>query len=320
MRMEQLEYVLEIARQKSFSMAANHLHISQQSLSQSIKNLEQELGVQLFVRTNRGANQTKEGDFVVDFSRDVLGRYEQLRGQLESLEQKSEAQEKLCGKLIVYTCRIFYLSFLPDAVKTFLKRYPKVKLEVVEQGSKTIYTALEATAVQEPEAEVIGLVNLPYADRGILEDFAIKDGYTFRPITSGKFKLLVSKESELAGYKQISARRLEQHSVIQYRTSHFANTPLCHLLTYYGYKTPHISLSVDSFELWVETIKNNLGVGFMHEVACRKNTAHYDTLQQLATVNIKEVWGGTLGCVSRNGDSVLVNAFLECFPDYRKTN
>ena len=87
-----------------------------------------------------------------------------------------------------------------------------------------------------------------------------------------------------------------------------------------GYKTPHISLSVDSFELWVETIKNNLGVGFIHEVACRKNTAHYDTLQQLATVNIKEVWGGTLGCVSRNGDSVLVNAFLECFPDYRKTN
>ncbi len=318
MRIEQLEYVLEIARQKSFSMAANHLHISQQSLSQSIKNLEQELGVELFARTNRGAHQTKEGELVVDFSREMLSRYGQLREQLQDLGQKPKQQKTLCGKLIVYTCRIFYLSFLPDVVKTFLKQYPKMKLEVIELDSKAIYTAIETSVEQDSKAEVIGLVNLPYADNGILKEFAVKEGYTFRPITSGKFKLLVSKESELAGYKQISARRLAQYSVIQYRTSHFENTPLYHLLTYYGYLTPHISLSVDSFELWVETIKNNLGVGFMHEVACRKNTAHYDTLQQLAAVNIKEVWGGTLGCISREGNSTIVNAFLECFPDYQK--
>ncbi len=318
MRIEQLEYVLEVARQKSFSMAANHLHVSQQSLSQSIKNLEQELGVELFARTNRGAHQTKEGELVVDFSREMLSRYGQLREQLQDLGQKPKQKNTLCGKLIVYTCRIFYLSFLPDVVKTFLKQYPKMKLEVIELDSKAIYTAIETSVEQDSKAEVIGLVNLPYADNGILKEFAVKEGYTFRPITSGKFKLLVSKESEMAGYKQISARRLAQYSVIQYRTSHFENTPLYHLLAYYGYPTPHISLSVDSFALWVETIKNNLGVGFMHEVACRKNTAHYDTLQQLAAVNIKEVWGGTLGCISREGTSVLANAFLECFPDYQK--
>ena len=55
--------------------------------------------MQLFVRTNRGANQTKEGDFVVDFSRDVLDRYEQLRGQLESLEQKSESTGKVVWEI-----------------------------------------------------------------------------------------------------------------------------------------------------------------------------------------------------------------------------
>mgnify|MGYP007025373140 FL=1 len=60
---------------------------------------------------------------------------------------------------------------------------------------------------QDSKSEVSGLVNLPYADNGILKEFAVKEGYTFRPITSGNFKLLVSKESELAGYKQISARR-----------------------------------------------------------------------------------------------------------------
>ena len=99
MRIEQLEYVLEIARQKSFSMAANHLHISQQSLSQSIKNLEQELGVELFARTNRGAHQTKEGELVVDFSREMLSRYGQLREQLQDLGQKPKQQKR-----VEYTC------------------------------------------------------------------------------------------------------------------------------------------------------------------------------------------------------------------------
>ena len=104
----------------------------------------------------------------------------------------------MAGKLIVYTCRIFYLSFLPDVVKAFLKQYPKVKLEVIEQDSREIYTAIETSMAQDEKAEVIGLVNLPYADTGILKEFAVKDGYRFRPITSGKFKLLVSKESAIS--------------------------------------------------------------------------------------------------------------------------
>ncbi|MGM9525085.1 MAG: LysR family transcriptional regulator [Peptococcaceae bacterium] len=318
MRIEQLEYVVEIAKQKSFSMAANNLHVSQQSLSQSIKNLETELGVELFSRTNRGVTQTREGELVLDFSHEMLERYARLQDQLQNLMDVPEQRDELRGKLMVYTCRSFYLSFLPSVVKEFLKKYPQVQLEVIEHDSKNIYEVLEQCAQQPKTDACIGLVNLPYADCGILESFAVKEGYTFRPITSGKFKLLVSKESELASYKQISARKLAQYPVVQYRTSQFPNTPLYNLLMYYGYEIPHIALSVDSFELWVEAIKNDLGVGFMHEVACRKNAAYYDVLQQLAAVNIKEVWGGSMGCISRIGDSPLIHAFLECFPDYQK--
>lgn len=317
MRIEQLEYVLEIARQKSFSIAAQNLHVSQQSLSQSIRSLENELEVEVFTRSNRGVHQTDEGELVIDFARDVLARYDHLRAQLHGAPE-AEEDASLTGRLIVLTCRAFYLSFLPDAVKAFLKRHPQVALELVEQDSRGIYAAMEAEKASHPDAEVIGLVNLPYADEGILGDFSLREGYEFQPITSGKFKLMVSKDSELASHKQITAKRLAQHSLIQYRTSQFENTPLCHLLAHYGYETPHIALSVDSFELWVEAIKNDLGVGFMHEAACRKSAPYYQTLQQLQTVNIKEVWGGTLGCLSDASGSLLVAAFLNCFPDHPK--
>lgn len=262
-------------------------------------------------------HQTEDGELVIDFARDVLVRYDHLRAQLHGAPEEEE-DASLTGRLIVLTCRAFYLSFLPDAVKAFLKRHPYVALELAEQDSRGIYETMEAEKTAHPDAEVIGLVNLPYADEGILDDFKIQPGYDFQPITSGKFKLMVSKDSELASHKQITARRLAQYSLIQYRTSQFENTPLCHLLTHYGYETPHIALSVDSFELWVEAIKNDLGVGFMHEAACRKSAPYNQTLQQLAAVNIKEVWGGTLGCICDEGASPLVTAFLNCFPDHSK--
>ena len=318
MRMEQLEYVLEIARQKSFSIAANNLHMSQQSLSQSIKSLENELEVALFTRTNRGAHQTAEGELVMDFAREVLERYAHLQQQLHPQQEAVAEKNMLSGHLVVFTCRAFYLSFLPDAVKAFLKSYPKVTLEVKEQDSKDIYEMISSQQAQTPEAAVMGLINLPYAESGILDAFAVREGYVFQPITSGKFKLMVSKDSELASHKQITARRLANYSIIQYRTSCLQNTPMYQLLRHYDYDVPHIALSVDSFELWVEAIKNNLSVGFMHEVACRKNAPYYQVLQQLASVNIKEVWGGTLGCLSNRENDPLVDAFLKCFPDYQK--
>ena len=318
MRIEQLQYVLEIAHQKSFSIAAGNLHVSQQSLSQSIKSLETELDVTLFTRTNRGAHQTPEGEKVMDFARDVLARYDHLWEQLHPDTKSVSTVPKIDGHLVVFTCRAFYLSFLPDVVKAFLKYYPKVTLEVKEQDSKNIYEMMAYQREQTPDAEVIGLVNLPYAEEGILESFTVQQGFDFHPITSGKFKLMVSKDTELATHKQITAKRLAQYPVVQYRTSYFNNTPFYQLLTHYGYDIPHIALSVDSFELWVEAIKNDLGVGVMHEAACRKNAPYYSVLQQLASVNIKEVWGGTLGMLCDFEMSPLVQAFLACFPDHQK--
>jgi len=62
MRLEQLSHIIEIARQRSFSRAAEKLYISQPALSVSIKNLEAELGKVLFKRTNKGIALTSDGN------------------------------------------------------------------------------------------------------------------------------------------------------------------------------------------------------------------------------------------------------------------
>ena len=56
-----LQYFLAVAREQSFTSAADYLHLSQPTLSRQLKDLEDELGKQLFVRSNRGITLTDEG-------------------------------------------------------------------------------------------------------------------------------------------------------------------------------------------------------------------------------------------------------------------
>ena len=67
-----MRYVIEVARGRSFSRAAENLHIAQQALSQQIKSVESQLGVQLFNRTNRGVELTPAGVVFVQEARRVV--------------------------------------------------------------------------------------------------------------------------------------------------------------------------------------------------------------------------------------------------------
>ena len=68
MRLEQLEYLVLLAKEKSFNSAAENLNISHQALNTSLKKLEEEIGVQLINRTPRGVSFTEAGEKMAVFS------------------------------------------------------------------------------------------------------------------------------------------------------------------------------------------------------------------------------------------------------------
>src|SRR5690349_2095766 len=70
--LRQMRYVIEVARGRSFSRAAENLHVAQQALSQQIKSVESQLGVRLFNRTNRGVELTPAGVVFVQEARRVV--------------------------------------------------------------------------------------------------------------------------------------------------------------------------------------------------------------------------------------------------------
>ncbi|MDY0341386.1 MAG: LysR family transcriptional regulator [Coriobacteriia bacterium] len=83
MNFAQIQYFLAVAREGKFSTAAENSYVSQSSLSKQIKSLEEELGVELFVRSPKGTTLTPAGEVFLEFATKTYRRYEEILTRLE---------------------------------------------------------------------------------------------------------------------------------------------------------------------------------------------------------------------------------------------
>src|SRR5689334_320454 len=132
MKLQQLRYLTEVVRRGlNVSEAAAALHTSQPGISKQIRALEDELGVQVFVRHGkRLVTVTEPGKQVVAIAERILSEAQNLRRAGEEF-----ANDQL-GTLTIAATHTQARYALPRAVATFMRRYPKVKL-VIHQGNPT---------------------------------------------------------------------------------------------------------------------------------------------------------------------------------------
>lgn len=145
MKLQQLRYLVEVAKQGlNVTEAAEKLHTSQPGISKQIRLLEDELGVQIFVRN---------GKRVVDVTapgKEVLRISEMILLQAQNLKRIGEEFVKVDGgSLTIATTHTQARYALPPAIKTFLTRYPNVRLSI-KQGNPTQISEM----VIEGEADI----------------------------------------------------------------------------------------------------------------------------------------------------------------------
>jgi len=132
----QLTYFLRIAELGSFSRAAAVLYVAQPALSRQIKLLEDDLGVQLFARSDTGASLTEAGVLLVPRAQALLEQFEGVRSEVGALAKRVQ------GKLrFGLPTSLFDLVTAPLMAR-FRARYPAVHLGVTEGISSTIYQML----------------------------------------------------------------------------------------------------------------------------------------------------------------------------------
>ena len=132
-----LKYFVEVADQKSFSKAARNLHISQSAISRTIKALEDELGVVLFMRNAKSVELTDGGTIFLTHAKRVVFMFEHLKTDFENefrLEQ---------GSIRIGIPPITDAPIFAQLLGEFKKVYPQIDLELYEQGSKKVEISVQ---------------------------------------------------------------------------------------------------------------------------------------------------------------------------------
>lgn len=129
MEMKEFTYLVALAEEGSISRAAERLYMAQSSLSQFLQRFEGELGTKLFVRTSKGIRPTCSGQCFIEHARQMMLQYQRAKNELWDNENME------AGRVIFGISTFRGIRMLPKILKSFYSKYPKVKVDVVEEHS-----------------------------------------------------------------------------------------------------------------------------------------------------------------------------------------
>ncbi|MHB1217725.1 MAG: LysR family transcriptional regulator [Alphaproteobacteria bacterium] len=138
----QLRYFAEVARSGSISRAAIRLRVAQSAISRHVTRLEREIGAPLFLRSGRGVRLTEAGDY-------LLGRAERIIADLEETKRGLAARRVAPGGLVaIGMTHTVAASLAPPMVHAFRKRFPDVRVHILEGLGGRLQEQLAAGAIQ----------------------------------------------------------------------------------------------------------------------------------------------------------------------------
>ncbi len=132
MNIKHIQYVLTVLREGSITAASKKLYVSQPALSQTIKQIEQDLGACIFDRTTDPISLTYAGQKYVEAAQQMLDIDRNLRAQI------AEMKDQIHGRIRIGISVQRGLQLLPQVVPEFCRMYPFIKVELIEHGSDTL--------------------------------------------------------------------------------------------------------------------------------------------------------------------------------------
>lgn|GEM_PF-1555091 len=239
MRLEHFEYLIEIAKTNSMSLAAKHLCISHQGISGAISSLEQELGVKLLNRTHNGVYLTEDGKRYVEFASTILNELNTMKS--ETSNPKKNQPVSFTGSFTVYAAPFFCSDILPATILEFKTLYPAIKITSKKMGSHEIIKL-----ISEEEAD-LGLITLVNNDmKTTIENLTINNNIKINKLFFTKLFILTEKSSAIAGRKSISI-----HELLHYPLA--INYDFMNIFSYLDtasefFGKPIIAIETDSFQ------------------------------------------------------------------------
>ena len=238
-----------VAEQASFRRAAEQLHISQPSVSQHIRLLEEELGTRLLERTSTGVQLTHSGERLLNFARRSSRMSQLLLAEITHQEGQSAGTLRLAGSTTVAQ----YL--LPRMLAGFRKDHPRIAL----------------TARSGNTQQVTGWVLAPEVDLGLIEGPPASKEVKVEPFLEDRLTLIIPCKHPWTGHT-ISMDQLRQASFLLREPGSGTRRVMEQALRRAGLRMNQltIAMELDTTGAIVSAVEAGLGVGIVSELAIRK--------------------------------------------------
>ncbi|MBI5275924.1 MAG: LysR family transcriptional regulator [Burkholderiales bacterium] len=193
MELRHLRYFVALADCLNFTRAAQRVHVTQSTLSHQIRQLEEELGRDLFDRIGKRVMLTEAGETFLGYASKALREVDQ------GLSDLSRAPDELSGEVRIGATHTFNIGFVPECLALFMRKYPTVKVSVEELAADDIGSRL-----QDGQLDV-----------GIAYQPADPSHLWFEPLYTEEMVLVVSAQHPFAQRKRVRMVELHrQHMVL----------------------------------------------------------------------------------------------------------
>lgn len=247
MKLRQLKYIWEIARNDlNVSATAQALFTSQPGISKQVRLLEDELGVEVFVRSGKHLTQvTPAGEVILQAAGEILRKIERIR------QVAQEFSDETKGSLSIATTHTQARYALPPVIHSFIEKYPDVALHM-HQG----------TPMQISELAADGTVDFAIAT----EALNLFSDLIMMPCYRWNRSIVVPKEHPLATVKKLSLEQIAQFPIVTYVFGFTGRSNLDEAFSQQGLE-PKVVFTAADADVIKTYVRLNLGIGIIASMA-----------------------------------------------------
>lgn len=285
MNYNKLKYFYEIAKIQNLSHASNLLYVSQSSLSKAISDLEKDLGVPLFVRTNRNLLLTDAGRELQRQIEPFFSREDDIRSAVRSAGQSSSGN--LSAQLKAGFMAFDAAMGIMDLIKKFTQIYPSIRIQPCRYNKNELRILLRRHAIDLAIA--------------IFSMDELSGNFSYKILSEYHFSIIVRKDHPLASRRSVALYELENEHFIMHghsqNSSEYTNAlAWCKRNGFY----PQIVGEYDYVETVLMMVQTGMGIALLSDAAPIGNMTG---LVNVPLENSPVLFGGVFWHPEQNGQA-----------------
>ena len=202
MKLQQLRYVVKVAECGSITEASRRLFVSQPSITASIRDLENEMGVHIFERTNKGVIVSEEGETFLGYARQVLDQADLLEGKYKGTSEQVPHFSVSCQ----------HYSFAVNAFVDVIREFDAARYDFTLREEQT-HEIIEDVAPMKSE---LGILYLSEHNREVIERMLAANELVFEGLFCATPHVFVCADHPLADHASVTLEDLEDYPFLSY--------------------------------------------------------------------------------------------------------